>query len=681
VTVRKGAGAAALVIALSAAAADPVAMRSLFPSEADVFAGSAGLTRLDLPPEVVAACRPDLSDLRLFDPAGNEIPFLLDAPARVAETEHMTPRIVEVRREELPIRDARPRRRETYELAGPEKAAPWGEWVVVLDVPAATFVAAARVAVTPAGGGPARVVDGSVFRLASPRAVEKVRIPIGAAAAARVSVSLEHEGGSWLQPGFRIECARSFESGGRLAIPLAVSGTRAEGHSTVVLLSRPRGIVPAALRVSSSTPTFDREVTVFDEGPGRGPARLGRRSVFRLASGTGVEDLVVPLTAARGDRIRVVIDDGDSPPLADLAFTAVFDRPSLVAPLAASSGEAPAAVLCFGGGRARVPRYDLAGFRAEPGRQAYGERAEALVRLYDPTTVGIGHLGPVRANPAFDKTPALQFAMRPGASIDARVYAMRRSLPLRPSPEGLARVRLSPDDLAALRGDLADLRIVDGASHQWPYLLDRDAATTEIPLAVASATSKSGATTYRLEPAATPVALDRVTLESPLTYFDRAFRLIGETPDRTEVVLATGRLARAAGDMSPVAIDVPRKRVRSLELVVEDGDDAPLALRSVRARVPVDDVYLAAPQGDYVLLLGSPDAAPPRYEIERARDVVLAVQADENRPGPLEKNSGFRATARLAQGRGPQQAALWAALIVAVVGLAGFTLYLARRPS
>jgi hypothetical protein len=194
-------------------------------------------------------------------------------------------------------------------------------------------------------------------------------------------------------------------------------------------------VVPAVLQLSAATPTFDRQVTVRDDGAGHDPVVLGSASLFRLIPGSGVEQLDLPLRPARGDRLRVAIDDGDSPPLTGLAFTAVFAQPSLVASLTGPGGTAPAAVLRFGGGRAKVPRYDLAGFRPEPGREVYGKRAEALLRLYDPAAVRVARLGPIRPNPAFDRTPALSFAMRPGASIDTSAFAVDIGAPYVPGAQ------------------------------------------------------------------------------------------------------------------------------------------------------------------------------------------------------------------------------------------------------
>jgi hypothetical protein len=668
-----------LLLAAPALATDPVTLPSLFSKEADVTTDGPGLVRLDLPPGVIAECLPSLADVRLFDPAGSEVPFLLDSPRvdAVFEAERVEARVLDVRRDEVPRKDVPNLRRETYELAGPEGAARGGAWRLVAEVPRATFVARARATWSGAASGSPGESNGSLFRLLSPRPVEKLGLPLDAGPLGRVVVVIEHEQPSWLEPSFRFESAKVIDRASRSAIPLAIATARSAGGATVVELVRPRGVVPETLRLSSSTAAFDRKVTVHDEGPGRNAAPLGAANVFRLVPGSGVEELELPLRPARGDRLRVVIDDGDSPPLNELAFTAVFGQPSLVASLSGGGGDAPAAVLRYGGGRAIAPRYDLAGFAPEPGREVYGKRAEALLRLYDPAALGVARLGPSRPNPAFDGSPALAFAMRPGATIDPRRFARRRTLDVRPSSEGLSRLRLSAEDLSSLRGDLADLRIVDGASRQWPYLVERGDGAIEVPLA-AQAGSKDRATTYALSSAVSPMTANRLAIDTDAPYFDRAFRLSGTTDDGRDLVLAQGRLARSHGDPMPVTIDFPAARVARLALKIEDGDDAPLALRAVRARVPVPDVFVAAPAGPYTLLLGADDAAPPRYELEHVRDVVLAVSAGEIQPQPIEKNPAYTLGSRLARGSGKDQALLWGALIAAVVVLVAITLRLAR---
>jgi hypothetical protein len=668
-----------LVLGAQASATDPVTLRSLFSKEADVLTDGPGLVRLDLPPGVIADCLPSLADVRLFDPSGNEVPFLLDTPRidSVFATERVETRPLEVRREEVPREGAPSLRRETFELDGPETAARGGTWRLVLDVARPEFVVRARASWHGRASGASGESTGSIFRILSPRPVEKLGLSLDAGPIARVIVTLEHEQPSWLSPSFRFESSQTIDRKNSSSIPLSLVTTRSRGGTTVVELARPRGVVPAVLRLSSSTAVFDRKVTVHDEGPNRDPAPLGGANLYRVFPATGVEDLDLSLRPARGDRLRIVIDDGDSPPLADLAFTAEFGQPSLVASLSGPGGEVPSAVLRFGGGRAKAPRYDLAGFVPDPGREVYGKRAEALIRLYDPAAIREARLGPTRPNLAFDSSPSLAFAMRPGASIDARQFQKRRPLQIRPSPEGLSRLTLNAEDLAALRADLADLRIVDIGSLQWPYLIERGEGTAEIPMSVATS-SKNRATTYRLSNAVSPLSLDRLVIDADAPYFDREFTLSGVEDDDREVVLSRGRFARGAGDPMPVTIEFGPSRVTRLTLRIEDGDDAPLALSPIRARGPVPDIFVAAPAGSYMLLMGAAGAAAPSYELAHVRDVVLAVAAGAVETQPIEKNTAYKLSSRLTQGKGREQVLLWSVLIGAVIVLLVLTLRLAR---
>jgi hypothetical protein len=671
------AGCVALAAVAAVAAADPVALRSLFPKEADVFIDEPGLWRVDLPPEIVAECLPSLADVRLFDAAGGEVPFLLDTPRieSVVEREKLEARVLDVRREETPRKDAPPHRRETYELAGPDSAARGGEWHLVLMAPRGEFVARARI--TWGQGGSA---SGSFFRLTSPRPVERLTLPLSSGPLGRVTVTLEHESGSWLTPSFRFESSHTIDREGSSTIPLSILSTRSANKETVVALARPRGVVPAALRFSTTTPAFFRRVTVYDDGGGaiRFVGPRGEADLFQLEPGSDVRQLDVSLSPARAERLRIVIDDGDSPPLAGLSVTAVFPQPSLVASLTSGGGSAPAAVLRFGGGRANVPRYDLAAFSAQPGSEVYGKRAEALVRIYDPAVTKPARISPVRPNPAFDRTPALSFAMRAGASIDKRPFKQRRSIQVEPSPEGLSRLRLLPEDLAALSPDFADLRIVDGESRQWPYLLERGDGYVEVPVPAGQA-SKDRRTTYEMVSTVSTLTANRLVIDTEVPFFDRAFRLSGKAGEGQEIQLASGRFARVAGDPMPVTIEFPQTRVTEMKLVIEDGDDAPLPLRSFAVRVPVPDVFLAAPAGSYALLMGAADARPPSYELARVRDVVLSVAAGVTEAGPMEKNPDYSRTASLASAPGKQRVLLWAAIVVAVVVLGALTLRLARQ--
>jgi hypothetical protein len=322
----------------------------------------------------------------------------------------------------------------------------------------------------------------------------------------------------------------------------------------------------------------------------------------------------------------------------------------------------------------------LSGLLPPPDAAATGRRAEAAALLYDPAVVHAARLNPVRPNPDYDRTPALAFAMHPGAALDAAVFSHIRRLTVQDAPEGLSRLRLTPDDLAVLRDDLADLRVADESSRQWPYLLDRDAATDFAPLSVTGPRAeREGHSAYDLIPQAAPLRVERILIEADGAFFDRGFVLEGRVAGGGNETLSRGRIARTIGERRPATVDLRPSRVVSLKLTIDDGDDAPLTIRSARARVILPEIYLTAPAGRYVLLLGSGAPEAPRYELERVRDVVLAVQAAPIAAAPVEANKDFSLRGRLGGPAERQKIILWIVLIGAAVVLAVVTLRLARR--
>jgi hypothetical protein len=248
-----------------------------------------------------------------------------------------------------------------------------------------------------------------------------------------------------------------------------------------------------------------------------------------------------------------------------------------------------------------------------------------------------------------------------------------------PSDEGLSRLRLGPEDLALARSDLADLRVVDHDLRQWAYLLEPRADVSRVTAEILRHRVAEGRSRYELQPPVLPMTVEGLELRVEAPFFDRAYRVLGTSPDGQQAQLAAGRLVRHHGDPRPQVIAVREVRLDRLELEIEDGDDAPLAISEIELATPVADLYLTAPAGDLVLLLGDPESVAPRYELARVRATVLAVPSAAIVAGALEPNPAFSAAARLGRGGGPQRLLLWAVLGVVVATLGAFTLRLARQ--
>ena len=651
----------------------------LFPNRASIRTESPGLSRLELPPEVLSACRPDLADLRILSDDGREVPFLVDSPAAPVDLEvvHRTePEVLSARRTRNAVDDRVTAYREKFVLRLPPLPPGLAAWDLVLDAGSPEFVVEATITGRTTSGETVPILDqGSFFRL--PRsAAEKTRITLPRRDLDRIDLTLRGIDQGYLEPRLFLEARRTLPRGTESGVDLETSKmTSADGRTDLTVV-RPRGLVPRRLRFRTTTGTFNRPVTVWDEGPDADPQPLAKGVILRIDTIAPVESLEIPIRPPRGDSLRITIDDGDSPPLEDLGLQAVIDRPVLVFSL--PSGEAEIS-LFFGGARAHRPRYDLLRLGGRGDLPAHGKTAERLLAVLDPSLAGVASLGPIEANDRFDPRPALEFAMHPGAPVDAGLYSHRRVLDVSPSPEGLVRIDLGFEDLAIMRPDGADIRIVDDDGKQWAYLTEKRARVIDIPLRPTETRLDDGRSRYRIEVPNPPLRCDRLRVEIAASFFDRAFTLRARLEDGDEKELARGRLVRRPGDPRPLFIAFTPSRIHSLELIVDDGDDAPLPIVSVTARGFAPALYLATRPGRYDLLMGFPEAQTPRYELANIRSTVLAVPSGASTVGPLEPNPKYNAAHRLSGSATARKILLWVVLALAVLVLIVLTIRAARQ--
>lgn len=652
----------------------------LFPREAsisldaDSSASPGSLTAVRLPAEVLKEARSDLSDVRIFDADGAEVPFLIETavprpPPRLIERRSAAP---------LEVRKVRPRgdkastgrRREIFAVEIPAPPPKGLAWELILSTPATRFVRRFEVRANDENGR--LLAEGSIFRLPSPLR-ERTRIPLPEDARGIIHVTLEpeDEDSRYLEPELVFETALPVSSSPSVIVPLLETARVRSGGKTVISLERPRGIGPSALRIETSADTFYRPIEVWDEGAGHAPERLGKAAVFRVKAPPSIESVEVPIDRASGSSLRVEIEDADSPVLAGLSLVAVVTQPSLLFAMP-QAGADSGLLLRFGGGRAHRPRYDLEGLRDALDRGSLRLLGDPSRRLTNEA-----RLGDIRPNPVFDPAPALGFAMRPGPWVEAGGFSHRMSLRAPKSAEGAVRLRLSPEVLAAARADFGDVRVVDASGRQWPFLLEEGAAREEVSFKIEGPRRDGGKSRFELLPPASPIAIGSIFLNIKADYLDRSYQIVGEMGNGRSESLGSGTLSRRPGSQgSWLEVVFSRTRAGSFGLIVDDGDDAPIELQAAKAEVLVPDLFLAAPEGDYTLLVGQPAAPAARYELARARDLVLSVSAEPMEAGPLQRNPAFSPPPAESK---TEQYALWAVLAIAAIALSALTLRLARR--
>jgi hypothetical protein len=648
--------------ALAQAPHDPA---RVFTHEAEITSShpAGSMVRLPLPSEVIVRVRPDLSDLRIHDREGAEVPFLIDSGARpwpndaTLPSYSVTPTAIDQRVEHAESLLAH--WTEVITIAAPGPAPRDARWTIELDSSRTSFVRSYAVRTVANDGTRTELASGSVFRLQEPRR-ERLTIDLpGLVDGRMIELTLSGESG-YIEPTLRLTATRDPIEAPSLELPFErVSQTRDEGVTTITI-ERPAGLVPDRIRVRTSTSSFHRTVRVVDLGP-EGEREIARTLIFRAREIPGAAQIELDIAPARGERLRIEITDGDSPTLRELAFDAIVRQPTIL--FDAPEGDA---MLRFGGGRARLPRYDLSRFLGT----ILGEAIFA-------SELGTATLGPVRENERFDDGPALSFAMRPGRAIAVDRYTHSAPLTIASAREGLSRVRLSAALLSAANADLSDVRIVDGEGRQWPYLRSPAEESAVIRARIARPSEEEGRSVYRITMPVRRARLDRVLLHTDAPYVSRPYVLRGIDDGDRRIEISSGTLDRDPGDTRPIELSVFGPRVRSIELSVDDGSDAPIEFERAEVSLPSSTLFVAAPDGDYRVLAGDPSAGAPEYEITRASTLVLAVRAADARVGRTVKNPSHVAppwyeTADL------QTWVLWTVLLLAVLLLGGLTLRLAR---
>jgi hypothetical protein len=435
-------------------------------------------------------------------------------------------------------------------------------------------------------------------------------------------------------------------------------------------------LTSAVLRLDTTTAAFDRRVTVADVGADGSTTAIGGGRIVRTASPGAAADgerSEVPIAPAHGDKLKIEIADGDSPALQGLTVSVRFHQPALLFALPAGSGDEAAGVLRFGGRRAYAPRYDLAELFADA-------HAASVARLADPSQLPVARLGEIRANPAFDAAPALGAVARAGAKVERDAWRWQRVLEVPASPEGLVRVRLAPDDLAAGLVDHADLRVIDGDERQWPYVVAPATERVSVDLQARGPTSKDGTSLWRTTLPASPLLVDRLAVQTGHPVLNRRYRIVTHDDGGDEQVLAAGTLAQDLRRPGPIVLTFPPARVTDLELRIEDGNDAPSDVTEIAAQLALPSLLLAAPPGSYTLLAGNPDAKPPQYELERARSVVLDLRSVPATSGAGAANPHWTGTPGGTVRRDAivHQLMIWAVIGLAVLLLGVLTLRIAR---
>jgi hypothetical protein len=647
-----------------------------FRSERPVVPGAAGPNRLEPDLALLAGAasvryepgagagelgdfRGGLGDVRLFDAAGREVPYLLVAPARRVRQwrpGQLLP-IVSTKTEsgfEVDLGTNRPIDRlritglptpflKRFRLEGGGDRSRWTVLVAegtLFDLPDEGL---RRLDVDfPAGDFRyLRLTwdDRSSGRLPLPARVEARLVrPADSGPPARVAVPFERRPS---EPG---------KSRFRLRLPAA-------GLPVVALeLAVPGGPGPL---LRPATVTEGRLVSGGDAAIT--PVQLGEATLRRaVRDGLAAADLRIPVTHPQGADLELTVEDGNNPPLDLAGVTAELAPLPWIYFEAAGTASLTAR---FGDPRLSSPRYDLEALRDQVARTRSATARWGEVRTLEPQDKMVVSI----------PLPAL------GAPVDPGKFHDRREIPA--GPPGLTSLLLDAAVLSRSPG-LADLRIADAQGRQVPYLVERRDEPLALSLPALARQAKTGdpssLSRYRVELPYPSLPAARLVLATTARVFERDIRLVevftparavrgDREPRERTVAQATWRHADPETPAPQVTLDLPASPETRFDLLVEEGDNAPLPLDPPRLLLPARRLRFFYPEASAAtplqLLYGQPGLPPPRYDLALLAPSLLGETAHEIALGPEPRHAPEPDAA--ATGR----KVFWGALVGAVLVL------------
>ncbi len=636
-----------LMLSLLTQAPEP--LRTVFPQQATVEAGRPGnWARLPLPDAVLRQVDPDLADVRLMDPSGALVPFVIQRERPFEPGMRVGLAQISATRKETPAGTGTPNIYEETAIFALPMSARTRTPRLDFSTSTSRFVRKASIDALSDGGEVLGHVETTLFRL--PQAEQlTVWLPAVERYATRVRVTLIGQADGFLSPSAMVGFVERRPAESVLEWPITDAPVT-EGKWTVYRLEKPRGIVPRRVSIKTSTPWFNREVMVSGEPVGR---------VFRQAGYTPVDRLSLPLPPSTIETYELRINNEDSPPLEHLELAFVIEQPELVFTVPAGRP----VTLYFGGHRTRRAHFDT---------------SDSEVRLPDDLEASM--LSDLRGNPEFVPASPLAAFRKPGAAVPVNAFP-HQALVRGVNGTEVTSVIFAAAHAQTMSADFRDLRLVDAEGKQWPYVLQDDTALLTLVLTEQKG-STLGRSTWTFTVAGRVVSLAMIP-PAGAPYFSRDGSVYFEREGQQRKWVWSGRLTsnpsdRGARTELSMPLDGTSRGEGTYTLELDDGGDAPLTGLALEATVTVPRLTAVLAAGDYRALWGAASLPPARYDLARVNDVLQELRLTPRAAEPPVANAAYVAPTLLEQTGGLTRWLFWAVLGLAVVVLGGLTVRIAR---
>ncbi len=465
-----------------------------------------------------------------------------------------------------------------------------------------------------------------------------------------------------------------------LTTPLAFERRPSEPGLSRFRLRLPAGRLPIAkLHLDVGGGHILRAARVFEarlSGTQLTPVVLGQATIARVVRGDlTAGDLHIDIESPTEAQLDLEIDDGDNPPLDLRGVVAEF------VPLAWIYFEAPAGTLTarYGNSTLTPPRYDI-------------EAARDQIRILAVPTATWGE---ARARTESENATPAPPLPTVGAAVDSAQFKYVRAVAA--GDPGLVAVGLDANVLAHSAGPargFVDLRVVDDADRQIPYIVEHQSEPLSLDLAIerlATApktlpATRSGRSVYRVKYPVGGLPPTRLVLTTPARVFERRVSVAEErAPDadrRRDAwldTMATAQWIHADQDRPAMPLTLPVRSARGTDLliIVEEGDNAPLSIATARVLLPAYRIRLFREANARLrVAYGRGDLTQPQYDLALLAPQLLGAPATDVALDAEGPSAGVASTAALVSPR-----LFWTTLTIAVIVLIGLIVRLLRKPA
>jgi hypothetical protein len=605
-----------------------------------------GLVKLSLPVETLDGARAALEDLRLYDDAGNELPFLIERLTLATKvTQSAKSFSVSLNPNTTVI---------TLEigLTQPLDA-------ITLETPASSFIKAVQIEGSTDGRRWQTLTQGQpIFRQPNGANQLRLAIPAGTWRSLRLTVDDARS-----QPipftGARVHAAAAETTPSESLAVTITERHENPGETRLTLNLGAANLDIASLRLETAEPLFTRQVTLAVPQVSEDSIReqtVGQGVIYRVAieGQPASADLSVPLESqVRSRELFLLIRNQDSPPL-PIAAVRAERRPVYLVFMARAAGVHH---LLTGNSRCAAPRYDLT---------ALGVSLKtAAVSLIKPS--------PLADNPNYRAPEVLPGVEQDGTALDVSAWKFRKAVKL--TRAGAQQLELDLDVLAHAQPGFADLRLVR-AGKQVPYILERTSISHALMPSVTATNDtkdkKLSRWIIRLPKSNLPVT--RLSCDTRTSLFQRDVTLYVELADergekyrRTLGSTSWTQTPERTSKKFALTFDSPLQS-DTLFLETHDGDNPPIELEKFQLFYSATRVLFKAKPDDVVFLYyGNPHVASPRYDLSLVAGQLLA--ADKS-PVALATEEQLKKSA-WTEGRTPGKGGVvfWGILALVVVVL------------